>query len=88
MKNIICHLILLTYYRLKKIFIETGIAQGMIFRGNRKGKKHNFTIVVDPCCKSIEKFKGGIQWDMMESKNFNSNTTFRFKKRKWKHSDL
>ena len=44
------------------IFIETDIAQGMIFKGRRTGIIHNFTIDVDPGYEYIEKFRGGIQW--------------------------
>ena len=38
------------------LFIETDIAQGMIFRGRRTGFIHNFTMDVDPGYKHIEKF--------------------------------
>ena len=51
-------------------FLETNIAQGMIFRGKRGGVIHNFTKDVDPGYKNIEKFRGGVQWYMMESKDF------------------
>ena len=51
------------------IFIETKIAQGMIFRGKRSGILHNFTMDVDPGYKDIERFRGGIQWFMVESKD-------------------
>ena len=50
------------------IFLECNIAQGMIFRGKRSGIIHNFTMDVDPGYKYIEKFRGGVQWYMMESK--------------------
>ena len=42
-------------------FIETGIAQGLIFRGRRTGIIHNFTMDVDLGYKNIEKICGGIQ---------------------------
>ena len=61
------------------IFIETDIARGMIFRGKRSGIIHNFTMDVDPGYKYIEKFHGGIQWYMMESKDIISSTNFRLK---------
>ena len=61
------------------IFIETNIAQGMIFRGKRSGIIHNFTIEVDPGYKYIEKFRGNIQWYMMESKDIISSICFKLK---------
>ena len=50
------------------IFIETDIAQGIIFKGKRSGIIHNFTMDVHPGYKYIEKLRGGVQWYMMESK--------------------
>ena len=44
------------------IFLECNITQGMIFKGNRSGFIHNFTMDVDPGYKYIEKFRGGVQW--------------------------
>ena len=49
------------------IFIETDIAQGMIFKGKRSGISHNFTMDVDPRYKYIEKVRGGVQWYMMNT---------------------
>ena len=43
-------------------FIETDIAEGMIFKSERSGIIHNFTMDVDPGYKYIEKFRGGVQW--------------------------
>ena len=40
----------------EKIFIETDIAQGVIFKGRRSGIIHNFTMDVDPGYKFREKF--------------------------------
>ena len=34
---------------------------------------------VDPVYEQIEKFRGGLQWYMMESKDFISNNIFKFK---------
>ena len=51
------------------IFLECDIAQGMIYRGKRSGIIHNLTMDVDPGYKYIEKFRGGVQWYMMESKD-------------------
>ena len=61
------------------IFIETDIAQGMIFKGRRTGVIHNFTMDVDPGYKYIEKFRGGVSWYMVESKDFISSINFKLK---------
>ena len=61
------------------IFIETNIAQGVIFKGKSSGIMHNFTMDVDPGYKYIEKFRGGVQWYMMESKDVISSINFRLK---------
>ena len=61
------------------LFIGTDIAQGMIFRGRRSGIIHNFTMDVDPGYKYIEKFIGGVQWYMMESKDVISCINFGIK---------
>ena len=61
------------------IFIECNIARGMIFKGKRSGIIHNFTTDVDPGYKYIEKFHGGVQWHMMESKDVISSICFKLK---------
>ena len=61
------------------IFVEYDIAQGMIVNGKRIHVIHNFTMDVDPGYKYIEKFRGGIEWFMMESKNFLSTINFRLR---------
>ena len=61
------------------IFLECNIAQGMIFRGKRSGIFHNFTMDVNPGYKYIEKFRGGVQWYMMESKDIISSICFKLK---------
>ena len=61
------------------IFMETDIAKGMIFKGKRTGIIYNFTMDVDPGYKYIEKFYGGIQWYMMESKDIISSICFKLK---------
>ena len=53
-----------------KDFTHAHIARRMIFEGKRSGIKHIFTMDVDPGYKNIEKFSGGVQWYMMESKDF------------------
>ena len=61
------------------IFLECNIAQGMIFKGKRSGIIHNVTMDVDPGYKYIEKFRGGVQWYMMESKDIVSSLGFKVK---------
>ena len=61
------------------IFIECDIAHGMIFKGRRSRIIFNFTKDVDPGYKYIEKFSGGIQWYMMESKDVISSICFKLK---------
>ena len=61
------------------IFIETDVAQGMIFRGRRTGIIHNFTMDVNPGYKSFEKFCGGVQWYMLQSKDIISSVCFNLK---------
>ena len=60
------------------IFIHTDIALGMIFKGKRSGIIHNFTRDVSPGYRYIEKFRGGIQWYIIESKDFISSINFKF----------
>ena len=43
---------------------------------------HNFTMDVDLGYRYMEKFRGGVQWDMMESKDVISKICFKLKK--WK----
>ena len=62
-----------------KIFIHTDIALGMIFKGKRSGIIHNFSNDVSPGYKYIEKFRGGIQWYMLETKDFISSINFKSK---------
>ena len=61
------------------IFIECDIAQGMIFKGKISGVIHNFTLDVDPGYKYIEKFRGGVYWYMMETKDVISSINFKLK---------
>ena len=61
------------------IFIQTDIALGMLINGKRSGIIHNFTMDVDPGYRYIEKFRSGITWYMMESKDFVSNINFKLK---------
>ena len=61
------------------IFIHTDIAEGMNFRNERNGIIRNFTKDVDPGYKIVEKFRGGIQWYMMDSKDVTSSICFKLK---------
>ena len=51
----------------------------MIFKGKRSGIIHKFTMDVDPGYKYIEKFHGGLQRYLMESKDIISSINFRLK---------
>ena len=51
----------------------------MIFKSKKSGKIHNFTLDVDPGYKFIEKVRGGIQWYMMNTKDFISSMNFKIK---------
>ena len=51
----------------------------MIFKGKRSRITHNFTMNVDPGYNYIEKFRGGVQWYMMESKDIFSRICFKLK---------
>ena len=61
------------------IFIETDIAQGMIFKGKRSGVIFNFIMDVNPGYKYIHKFRGGVLWYMVESKDIISSICFKLK---------
>ena len=67
---------------LDKFFIHKHIAEGTFFKGKRSGIIHNFTMNVDPGYKYIEKIRGGIQWYMMETKDFVSSISFELKNEK------
>ena len=59
------------------IFVETDIAKGMIFKGKRSGIIMNFTMQVSPGYKFINRFEGGVQWYMMETKDVISSICFK-----------
>ena len=61
------------------IFIKTDIAQGMIFKGRRSGIIHNLTMDVHLGYKYIEKFRGGVSWYMVETKDFISSINLKLK---------
>ena len=52
---------------------------GRIFRGKRSGVLRILTMDVDPGYKYVEKFRGGVQWYMMETKDFISSMSFKLK---------
>ena len=60
-----------------KNFLETNIAQGMMFKRKRSGIIRKWTMTVDPGYKYVEKFAGGESWYMMESKDFVSSISFK-----------
>ena len=63
-----------------KIFIETVIAKGLIFKGKRTGITMKFTMSVSPGYKFINNFERGVQWYMMETKDVISSLCFKLKK--------
>ena len=58
------------------IFLECDIVPGMVFKSKRSRIIHNFTMDIDPGYKYIEKFRGGVQWCMMEGKDIISSICF------------
>ena len=51
----------------------------MIFKGKRSRIIHKFTMDVDLCYKYMEKFRGGVQWYMINKYDFISNISFKLK---------
>ena len=49
----------------------------MIFKGERTAIFHNFKMDVNPGFKYNEKFRGGVQWFMEESKDIISSIRFK-----------
>ena len=62
-----------------KMFLDCDIARGIICKGKRSGIFHKFTMGVDPGFEYIEKFRGGVQWYMMKSKDIISTISFELK---------
>ena len=62
-----------------KIFIGTDIVERMIVKGKRTGIIHIFTMDVDPGYKYFEKFRGGVLYYMMESKDIISSICFKLR---------
>ena len=63
-------------------FLVCDFAQRMIYRGKKSGIIHNFTMDVDAGYKHIEKYRGGVKWYMMESKDIISSICFKLKNEK------
>ena len=61
------------------IFIETDIAEGMIFHGRRTGIIFNWQMDVNPGYKYVHKFRGGVQWYMLQNKDIISSISFKLK---------
>ena len=61
------------------IFLECDIAKGTIIKQKRSGKKHNWTMTVNPGYKYVESFAEGITWYMMETKSVISNLSFKLR---------
>ena len=61
------------------IFFEYNISQGMIYKAQRSGIIHNWTMTVDPGYKYVEAFTGGITWYMVETKDIISSVSFKLK---------
>ena len=61
------------------IFLETDIADAMIFRGKRTGIIFNWQFDVNPGYKYIHKFRGGIQWYMLRNTDLISSISFKLK---------
>ena len=64
------------------VFIETDIAKGLIYKCKKAGILHNWSMKVNPGCKFVERFSGGITWYMMESKDVISSFNFELKNEK------
>ena len=60
-------------------FLECDVYQGLIFRGKRSGIKFNWTMTVDPGYKCVEEIHGGVNWYMMQTKDFISSFSFKLK---------
>ena len=60
-------------------FLETDMAQGMIFEGKRSKLFQNWTKTVNPGNTYVEKISAGIQWYMTDTKDFISIVNFKLK---------
>ena len=64
------------FLRLDNFFLETDIAQGMIFKSRQSDIIHNWKMTVDPGYRYVEIFAGKISWCLMDSKDFISSISF------------
>ena len=62
---------------LDKFFIETVNAKRILIKGKRTGLIQNFNMDGNPGFVCNEKFHGGLEWYMMETKVFISNISFK-----------
>ena len=56
--------------------LECDNAKGMIYKQERSGNFHNWTMTVNPGHKYVESFTGGITWYKMETKDVISSILF------------
>ena len=52
---------------------------GMIYGGKQSLIIHNWTMTVNPGYKYVERFAGGITWNMMQSKDIITRICFKLK---------
>ena len=69
----------LDMFSFDNIFFECNIAQGIIYRGKRSVIIPNFTMDIDPGYKCVRKFRAGVRWYTMESKDIISSICFKLK---------
>ena len=62
-----------------KTFLECDIAHGMMFKGKISQIFHKFTLKIDPGYTYKEKFRGRVQWYMINTKDFLSSINFNLK---------
>ena len=60
-----------------KIFLECDIAKAMLFTGERSNIFHNWTMMVDPGYKYLEKFAEGVTSYKMETNDFVSSISLK-----------
>ena len=62
------------------MFLQCDIRHGMIFRARRSELIHDMTMDVSPGYRDIDRFRGGVEWHKMRSKDFVSEINFIFEK--------
>ena len=58
------------------IFVGTDNSQGMIFKGERSGLMHKFILDVGLGYKYLENFRGGVQYYVVETRDFIASISF------------